>query len=152
MAGRSTYFIVCLENVRQELVTQGTELNGAVVRYVKSVKISWCTQETPSLIQSWTDLGSKKSSLRSRSSPYPNLRRTVQVVSIRPCWINIVWRYRKPSSVIPSPAGDMSGGVECNWPYEASRGIGVGGVEYVGTGKTATGSYERTISRIRSTS
>jgi hypothetical protein len=57
-----------------------------------------------------TYLGKRKSSRRSRPSPYPNFRSTVHVVSIRPCWINIVCRYKNPISVMPSAAGESIGG------------------------------------------
>lgn len=103
----ATDLVVCLEDVGKELITQRTQLYRAVVGYVTSERVIIGDGSRGST----THLGSKKSSLRSRSSPYPNFRKTVQVVSIRPCWMNIVWRYKKPISVIPSPAGDMRGGV-----------------------------------------
>lgn len=49
-----------------------------------------------------TYLGTKKASVNRKSSAYPNFLRTVQVVSSLPRWINIVWRYKNPSSVSPS--------------------------------------------------
>jgi RNA polymerase subunit RPABC4/transcription elongation factor Spt4 len=74
-----TDLVVGLKDVGEELITKRTELHGTVIWHVKP----GCQLRSDAI--DLTYLGKRKSSRRSRPSPYPNFRSTVHVVSIRPC-------------------------------------------------------------------